>query len=383
MLSRVSGWWSGPSGVPGVTRLNGLLALILSVFVVLTSSASLDATDPRGSVWVCAAALLMTLPVAWRRDAPLAAIAALAAGAVFNWLVVGSYVRCGGALPSLFLCLFSVADRCALKASLIGLALAFVSGIAQGESDPQLKGFAGGACVILTLLWAAGRLVRSRQAMVTALRTRNDELRVQRDRTAQLAVAADRAKLARDLDGAIGQRIDRLAQDAAAASVAVADEPTSARASLAAIEDEGRQTLNQMRELVGTLRDDQPTDPEPSLNDLDGLLARLAPGRAELIVEGDRSRLPAGVELSAFRIIERLLEPLENATDTRVVVLLRYAPEELEVRVQGRVRSEADFQTPLAAAREWVSLHAGRLDSELRSGVSTTDVRLPLVTTHA
>jgi signal transduction histidine kinase len=383
MLSRVSSWWSGPSGIPGVTRLNGLLALALSVVVVLTSSGSLDPTDPKGSMWVCAAALLMTLPVAWRRDAPLTAIAVLAAGAVFNWLVVGSYVRCSAGLPSLFLCLFSIADRRALEASLIGLGLGFVSGIAQAESDPRLKGFAAGACVISALLWGAGRLVRSRQSMVTALRTRNEELRVQRDRTAQLAVAADRAKLARDLDGAIGQRIDRLAADAAAASAAVADEPASARASLAAIEDEGRQTLNQMRELVGTLRDDQPIDPEPSLNDLDALLARLAPARPELIVEGDRSRLPAGVELSAFRIIERLLEPLEHATDTRVVVLLRYAPDELEVRVQGKVRSEADFQTPLAAAREWVSLHAGRLDSELRSGVSTTDVRLPLVTAHA
>jgi signal transduction histidine kinase len=383
MLSRVSSWWSGPSGIPGATRLNGLLALALSVLVVLASSGSLGPTDPNGSVWVCAAALLMTLPVAWRRDAPLAAIAVLAAGAVFNWLVVGSYVRCGAALPSLFLCLFSVADRCVLRASLLGLALGMVSGVAQAQSDPRLKGFAVGACVISTLLWAAGRLVRSRQAMVTTLRARNEELRVQRDRTAQLAVTADRAKLARDLDGVIGHRIGRIAEDAAAASAAVASEPDAARASLVAIEGEGRQTLNQMRELVGTLRDDHPTDPEPSLNDLDALLARLAPGRPELIVEGDRSRLPAGLELSAFRIIERLLEPLEAATDARVVVLLRYAPEELEVRVQGKVRSDADFQTPLAAAREWVSLHAGRLDTELRSGLSTTDVRLPLVTAHA
>lgn len=383
MLSRVSGWWSGPSGVPGVTRLNGLLALVLSVVVVLVSSGTVSTTDPQGGVWVCVAALSMTLPVAWRRDAPLAAIAVLAAGAVFNWLVIGSYVRCGGALPTLFVCLFSVADRCALRASLLGLALGITSGIAQANSDPQLIGFTVGACVISTLIWTAGRLVRSRQAMVTTLRARNEELRQQRDRTAQLAVAADRARMARDLDGAIGQRIGRLADDAAAASAAVAGEPASARASLAALEDEGRQTLNLMRELVGTLRDDQPTTPEPSLRDLDALLARLAPARGELIVEGVRTRLPAGLELSAFRIIERLLEPLECAVDTRVLVVVRFAPSELEVRVQGKVRSQADFQTPLAAAREWVSVHAGRLDSELRSGVSTTDVRLPLVTAHA
>ena len=59
------------------------------------------------------------------------------------------------------------------------------------------------------------------------------------------------------------------------------------------------------------------------------------------------------------------------------------APEQLELSVRGPVRSEVDMQTPLATAREWVALHAGRLESELRAGVSTTRVRLPLVTAHA
>ena len=383
MLSRVSHWSSGPSRVPGVTRLNGLLALVLSVGVVLAASGALDRTNPQGGVWVCAAALSMTLPVAWRRSAPVAAIAALAAGAVFNWLLVGSYVRCGAALPALFLCLFSVADGCELRPALVGAGLGLVSGIAQAQSDPQLKGFTVGACVLTALFWGTGRVVRERQAMVNALRARNDELREQRDRTARLAVATDRARVAQNLDAAIGDRIGRLASDAAAAREIVGAEPGGARASLAAIETEGRQTLSEMREIVGTLRDEPPLGPVPSLGDLDALMARFGRGRAVLTVEGERSRLPAGVELSAFRIIERLLEPLEGMPEARIAVALQYAPEELGVHVHGRVRSEADVQTPLAAAREWVSLHAGRLESEVRSGVATTHVRLPLVTVHA
>ncbi len=383
MLSRVAHWWSGPSRVPGVTRLNGLLALVLSVAVVLIASGSLDSTDPQGGVWVSLAALSMTLPVAWRRSAPLAAIAALAAGALFNWLVVGSYVRCGAALPALFLCLFSVADGCELQPALLGAGFGLISGIAQAQSDPQLKGFTVGAVVLTALFWGAGRVVHGRQAMVNALRARNDELREQRDRTARLAVAADRARVARSLDAAIGKRVGRLASDAAAAQEMVGTEDGAARASLAAIETEGRQTLSEMREIVGTLRDEQPLAPVPSLGDLDALIARFGRGRAVLTLEGERSRLPAGVELSAFRIIERLLEPLEGMPDARISVTVHYAPEELAVRVHGKVRPEADVQIPLAAAREWVSLHAGRFESEVRSGVATTDVRLPLVTAHA
>lgn len=383
MLSGIAGWWSGPSGVPGVTRLNGLLALILSVGVVLAASGSLDSSNPKGGVWVCVAALSMTLPVAWRRSAPLAAIAALAAGAVFNWLVVGSYVRCGAALPALFLCLFSVADGCELRPALVGAACGLVSGLAQAQSDPQLKGFTVGACVLTALFWGAGRVVRGRQAMVNALQARNDELREQRDRTAQLAVAADRAQLARNLDTAIGEHIGQLGADAAAARERVDAEPDAAREMLGAIEDHGRQTLGEMRELVGALRDEPPRDPQPSLADLDVLMSRFGRGRAVLTVEGEPSRLPAGVELSAFRIVERLLEPFESMPDARVFVSLHYTAAELGVRVHGRVRSEADVQTPLVAAREWVSLHAGRLESSVKSGVATTDVRLPLVTVHA
>ena len=105
--------------------------------------------------------------------------------------------------------------------------------------------------------------------MVNALRARNDELREQRDRTARLAVAADRARVARSLDAAIGKRVGRLASDAAAAQEMVGTEDGAARASLAAIETEGRQTLSEMREIVGTLRDEQPLAPVPSLGDLD------------------------------------------------------------------------------------------------------------------
>ena len=83
---------------------------------------------------------------------------------------------------------------------------------------------------------------------------------------------------------------------------------------------------------------------------------------ARVTVDGDRPRLPAGLELSAFRIVERLIEPLEDVPEMRARVTLRYAPDVLAVAVRGRVRAGADLPTTLATAREWVALHAGTLE---------------------
>jgi signal transduction histidine kinase len=385
MLESIRGWFSGaPFGLRAFTRLDTLLALALSAFAVVLVSGNGGTGDPRGGVFACAAVLLMTVPVAWRRAHPLGAIATLAGGAVFNAIVVGSFVRCGAALPALALVVFSVGARCVLRPALLGAALAVVSTVAQGYSDPRLKSdFLPGGIVLILALWGVGRLVRSREAMVAALRARTEELREQRDRTARLAVSADRAQVAEDLEGMLGARVGRLAAQAAAAREVIAQTPEAAGASLSAIEDEGRQTLTDMREIVGGLRDEPPLSPQPSLADVDGLLARTLAPNARLTVSGDRHKLPAGIELSAFRIVERLLEPLEGLRDARVQVTLRYAPDALEVGVRGRVRSGADLHTTVATAREWVSLHAGTIDSQLLSGVSQTDVRLPLVTAHA
>ena len=365
MRDRVRDWFVGaPFGLRAFTRVDTLLALVLSGFAVVIVSGNGGSGDPRGGVFACAAVLLMTLPVAWRRAHPLGAMETLAGGAVFNAIAVGSFVRCGAALPALALVVFSVAARCALRPALLGAALAVVSTVAQGLSDPQLKsGFLPGGSILILALWGVGRLVRSREAIVAGLRARTDELHEQRDRTARLAVAADRAQVAEDLEGMLGARIGRLATESAAARALIAQTPEAAGASLSTIEDEGRQTLTEMREIVGGLSDETPLRPQPSLADVDALLARTLSPNVRLTVDGDRHKLPAGIELSAFRIVERLLEPLEGIPAARVHVTLRYEPDALEVGVRGRVRSGADLHMTLATAREWVSLHAGTMSS--------------------
>ena len=385
MLGAVKSWF-GKSlfGVRDVNRADGLIALLLSAFAVTLTSGLDHTSHPHGGFWASVAVLTLTVPVLWRRHAPFAAMATIAAGALFNGLVIGSMVRCGAALPALALVSFSVGLRCERRRALEGAALGIVAVVALAQWDPNLTiGFAPPGSVFVLALWGVGRLVRSREGMVVSLRERTRELGEQRERTAQLAVAAERARVAAGVDGLLAERIGALAGEAARGRGAVDQQPDLARETLSTIEHEGRETLTQMREIVGSLREDAPTEPQPGLADLDGLVQRATTADVRLRVDGDRQGLPAGLELSSYRIIEHLLATLQDAPEAHIDVTVSFASDALEIAVAGPTREGVDSQTALVSAREWVALHGGQLQSKARTGRSRTVVRLPLLTAYA
>jgi signal transduction histidine kinase len=385
MLGSVKSWFGGSLfGLRRINRADGLITLVLSAFAIALTSGLTHSGHPHGGFWASIAVLTMTVPVLWRRRAPLVAVATLAAGALFNGLVIGSMVRCGAALPALGLTMFAVGLRCDLRKALGGAALGVIAVVALAQYDPNLTpAFSAPGSVLLLALWGVGRLVRSREAMVASLRERTRELGEQRERTAQLAVAAERARVAAGVDDLLQERIGTLAGEAARGHRAVAEQPELARETLSTIEHESRRTLSQMREIVGSLREDAPIEPQPGLADLDGLLARATTADVRLRVDGDRRRLPAGLELSGYRIVEHLLATLQDAPEAHVDVTLSFASDALEITVAGPARAGVDSQSALAGAREWVALHGGRLQAQARGGRSQTIVRLPLVTAYA
>jgi signal transduction histidine kinase len=385
MPGAVKGWFGGSLfGLREVNRADGLIALVLSAFAIALTSGLTHSGHPHGGFWASVAVLTMTVPVLWRRRAALAAVAALAAGSLLNGLAIGSMVRCGAALPALGLAMFSVGLRCDLRKALGGAALGVIAVVALAQYDPNLTpSFSAPGSVLLLALWGVGRLVRSRESMVASLRERTRELGEQRERTAQLAVAAERARVAIGVDGLLQERIGKLAGEATRGRGAIGEQPELARETLFTIEHEGRRTLSQMREIVGSLRDDASVEPQPGLADLDGLLERATTADVRLRVEGDRRGLPAGLELSGYRIVEHLLATLQDAPEARVDVTLSFASDTLEIAVAGPPRTGVDSQTALAGAREWVVLHGGQLEAQARVGRSRTVVRLPLVTAYA
>ena len=261
--------------VAGLSVLDIAVALILSAGLAAGIVGALPFSTDHGSAAAAAGALLMTLPLAWRRRAPLATAAVLAAGALLNGLIFGPMVRCGAALPAVYMVAFTVGTIRDRARSAAGLALCAAAVVAEGLYDPQIE--AQGLPFVLV---AAGRvlrgrlLVRARTRTAEALRQRSAELRDQREQTARLAVLADRAKMSADLEGALHAQIGGIAAAAAAGLGALAAEDdgpaaatgdAAARQALASIEHDGRAVLDHLREVLGALREPAPSEPQPTL----------------------------------------------------------------------------------------------------------------------
>jgi hypothetical protein len=315
--------------------------------------------------------LLVTVPVAWRRVAPRAAAGAFLAGFLLNVALLGSeFLRCGVTAAAAATLVFAAADVLRLRDALVALALTLTAVVL----DLALT-FGPGTAVVLAAAivacWGAGRLVRSRRGLVADLEQQTEQLRVARDERARLEVAGDRLRLSGELDALLQQRLATLARLAE-----TEPGPDGSTAVLVALEQESRETLGQMREVIGTLRDrdgERPASPLPALSQLDALLARAA-GDAHLQIAGTPRALPAGVELSAYRVVEHLLAAVESTAD--VDVAIRFADDGLGITVTGP--ADRHGRAAFERARQRVQLHRGTLESTVRGGRAVAVAWLPI-----
>ena len=369
--------------IAGLGVLDIAAAAVLSGYVVAVSAGVVQ-TRPHVSAGAAAGVLAMTLPVAWRRPRPLTAAGVLAAAAVLNGIVFGPLARCGVALPAIFLVAYAVGARCDRNRSALGLLICAGAVVAEGLYDPRIE--ASGLSFVLPLLaafFAAGCLVRARGEVARALRLRSAELRRQRAQTAHLAVLADRAQISADLEQTLHAQIGGIAT-AAATGLGVLDaDHGTARQVMSSIERDGRNMLDHMRETLGALQEHAPGEPQPTLARLPELLARTTTASARLTVDGSPRTLSAGLELSGYRIVEHLLQALEDTPEAAVHVRLRFSPDALELHVSGPRSLGTDLRAVLAAAAERASLHSGTVQHRLDGRSCHAVARLPLISGHA
>ena len=320
--------------------------------------------------------LLVTVPLLWRRVAPIPAVGAAFAGLLVNELLVGTdLVRCGVVFPTAFVFAFTTASLLdgpeARRGLWLSLGLVLVDGAV--EFGPFTTAVMAAVCVAM---WGIGRIVRSRTKMADELELRTAELRQARDERARMEVAADRARISTELDALLQRRLGELAR--------LADDgarPTDAAgraAALVDIERKSRRTLEEMRAVVGLLRNDDeeaPTAPQPTLTHLEALLVRAKGRDARLMVEGDPRVLPPAVELSAYRITEQLLAALDDAPDVEVRV--RFCDDALELAVSGPARRTA--KASIERARERVRLEHGTFEATVKGGRAEAEVSLPVL----
>jgi hypothetical protein len=386
--NRTENWWllrllrsAGRVSVLDVVLGVGLAGAGVALVTGLTSS-----PGRHGGVAAALAVLTMTLPVIWRRRAPVGVAAVLGAGAVLNGLAIGRMVRCGPALPALLLCAFALGrrtPRLGWRPVSFAIACLILSAAVQSVTDPNLDPSILVPMVPMTLgLYGIGRLVESRSMLVARLRERNEELRHQRERVAQLAIAADRARIAEGLDESLSNRISDISKAAETGRQALAEEnePGVAHEAFVTIERRGRETLQNMREVVGTLLETgAPSEPQPTLRQLDRLVERAGAADVRVHVTGRPRVLPAGVELSGYRTMEHLLGAFGDRARGRVDVYVDFGADVLELKVCGPAVALADQQAALAAARARVAIHNGTLSSARPRGEWEAVARLPLV----
>ena len=368
----------------GVTDLGWgdiALALFLSVFAVLIVTHGKSHGHVLDAGWTGAlAVLLMTLPVAFARKRPLAVAGVLLAGALINWGAIGHYVRCGATLPAVFYMAFVVGSRCQGRDRVVGELLVIGSILVQCESDPQLYPISTAIFFIpISLAFlGAGYLLQRRNVTVEALRTRTMQLHEQRERNTNLAVEADRARIAEDLDPYLHAQVRDIAAAAAAGRESLDARPDGAADAFVIIQGTGRETLTHMRQVVGSLREEAPTGPQPVLAQLNRLLGEADELHVRLQITGDPRLLPPGLELSGYRIVEHLLGTLEKDPAAEATVEVVFGLDALEFKVVGAGVRESTARPALAAAAERAHLHGGTIRSTTRNGLRETLVLIPL-----
>jgi len=248
-----------------------------------------------------------------------------------------------------------------------GIALGAALTMAVSTALPTFQ--QAGAVVPFALLfagaWAVGFAVGQRRRYLHAL------LRQERDR-ADGEAAAERLRIARELHDVIAHSMSVISVQAGFGRLALDDRPEEARGALEAIETTGRETLVELRRMLGVLRDDSAEAdlaPAPHLADLHRLAERTRRAGlcTDITVIGEARLLPAGLEATAYRIVQEALTNVVKHADARTArVSVAYGPGELTLTVtdDGTRRPAPDRSgRGLRGMRERVTLYDGTLDA--------------------
>jgi signal transduction histidine kinase len=253
-------------------------------------------------------------------------------------------------------------------------------------------GHASGEFVFIPLLfaigWLAGFALRDRAEQAEAAEQRAAHAERERDAAARIAVAEERARIARELHDIVAHSVSVMVLQVGAVRHKLPETLGEDADALRGVEATGRTALAEMRRLLGAMRrdgDDLELAPQPGLASLDSLVEEV--GRAglpvRLVVDGERFPLPQAIDLSAYRIVqEGLTNALKHACAGHADVTIRYRPDELqiEVRDDGEGSSTSDgLGHGLVGIRERVKIYGGEMSAGTGpEGGFVLSTRLPL-----
>ena len=214
----------------------------------------------------------------------------------------------------------------------------------------------------------AGRALRSRVLLQAELREKAERAELERAERARDAVEDERARIAAELQALVANGLSAMVVQAGTVPRTVdSGDLVRAGAALSAIEETGRDALTEMRRLLGVLRrdgDGLALAPQPGLPRVLALVERIREGGlpVELSVSGDRRRLPPGIDLTGYRVLEDALETASEQGATAAEVLVHFTAGELRLQVTDD--RHGDLSDRLPGLRERVRLYGGHLRAE-------------------
>jgi signal transduction histidine kinase len=237
--------------------------------------------------------------------------------------------------------------------------------------------------------WLVGFALRERAEQAEDAEERALRAEREREAAARVAVAEERARMARELHDVVAHAMSVMVLQVGAVRHRMPANASEDREALGNVEQAGRTALAEMRRLLGALRQDGDglaLKPQPGLGDLQGLVAdvRAAGLDVRLHAQGDPVGLPRGLDLSAYRILqEGLTNALKHAGASKVDVTIHYAEDELRLEVRddghGRTVRSDGLGHGLVGIGERVKIYGGDMSAfATTSGGFVLKASLPL-----
>jgi signal transduction histidine kinase len=352
------------------------LIAVLAIQAIIVVAVIRDAPDaPQTTLWFGLPAIaIMVLPLFARRRFPFGAPATYWLIAVGSSFVDGRLIPFPGGVY------------------ILGMATAFLLGNLRDSLKAWLGAAiaVGGAAIIIYNLpahsaaeqvfiplvfgisWLAGFALRERAEQAEAAELRAAQAEQEREAAARIAVAEERARIAREMHDVIAHAVSVMVLQVGAVRHKLPEDLAEDRDALRGVERAGRTALAEMRRLLAALRregDDVELGPQPGLDGVGPLLEDVARAGlpVRLRVDGERVPLPRAIDLSAYRIVqEGVTNALKHAHASHADVTLTYGRGDLEIEVRDDgpgVNTSDGLGHGLVGIRERVKIYGGEMSA--------------------
>jgi signal transduction histidine kinase len=332
--------------------------------------------------------VVTALPLVWRKRFPLAVLALIVSIDAVEYLTFGAPEGLGSLLPTV-VAFYAVGRHARVSALPVAAPLALL-GIAVHELTDPAYTLTGSNAIFYAVVagaWPLGQLFQHRAEHIERLQVKADRLTAQQEQVSREATSAERVRIARELHDIVGHGLSVTVLQLVGATALLEEDRTSeAKSRLTSTEQTARQTLTEMRRLLGLLDDgseDAALTPQPGLDQLDELIEATRLAGAEVTVQVTKGlRLPPGLDLTAYRVLQECLtNVLKHARPPVCTVSVTRDAEQLvlEVSDAGTIATPTPAGRGLTGMRERVAVFGGALDAHaVPAGGFTVRARFPV-----